>query len=190
MSRKSLRKSTHEEGAEILMAAEKAGADYAEEQVGSEHFRDWVYDQMIEADRMRKADPDSVVPLESMADARRVARNMLQQLEWDTKRQMDSREILELSGAKGVFDSGSASWVKGTYGITAHEVGEAFFTGFVEELKKPTTRDWLAEEVLQQHEGADGEQTVRESTTLTRQQLTRAGQPTTTRVSGAPRRGR
>src|SRR5271166_5386614 len=138
-----------DEGAQILEAAEKAGADYAQEQVGSPHFRDWVSDQIAEGERMRKEDPSSVIPLETPADAKKIAKNMLQQLEWDTKRQMEQRDILELSGASGVFGSGSASWVKDTYGITAQEVNKAFFEGFVEELDKPSAREWLTEEILQ-----------------------------------------
>src|SRR5271166_3389253 len=137
-----------DEGAQILEAAEKAGADYAQEQVGSPHFRDWVSDQIAEGERMRKEDPSSVIPLETPADAKKVAKNMLQQLEWDTKRQMEQRDILELSGASGVFESGNASWVKDTYGITAQEVNKTFFEGFVEELNKPSTREWLTEEIL------------------------------------------
>jgi hypothetical protein len=137
-----------DEGAQILEAAAKAGADYAMEQVDGEHFRDWVDDQMLEAERMRKADPDSVFPADTPAGAKRAARNMLQQLEWDTKRQMDQREVLDLSGAKGVFESGSASWVKDTYGITVHDVTSAFFDSFVETLNSLSTREWLTDEIL------------------------------------------
>src|SRR5208282_1190197 len=52
-----------DEGAQLLEAATKAGADYAHEQVGSPHFNDWMIDQMVEAERMRKADPSSVIPM-------------------------------------------------------------------------------------------------------------------------------
>jgi hypothetical protein len=145
-----------EEGAEILVAAEKAGADYAQEQVGSEHFRDWVYDQMVEAEKMRKADPSSVIPLETPADAKRVAKSMLKQLEWDTSKQMEARDVFDLAGAAGVFGSGSASWVRDTYGITASEVTKAFFDGFREVLESPSTREWLADEVLVQSENVRG----------------------------------
>jgi hypothetical protein len=163
-----------DEGAQILEAAAKAGADYAMEQVDGEHFRDWVYDQMLEAERMRKADPSSVFPADTPAGAKRAARNMLQQLEWDTKRQMDQREIIDLSGAKGVFESGSVSWVKDTYGITVHDVTSAFFDSFVETLNSPSAREWLAEEVLtriQELRGGSESTRVLESTTPTEQQL-------------------
>src|SRR5208282_2809953 len=76
--------------------AEKAGADYAHEQLAGSYFQDWVWEQMVEAERMRKENPDSVMPLETQADARKVARNMLQQLEWDTKRELsESKEFYE-----------------------------------------------------------------------------------------------
>jgi len=145
-----------DEGAAILDAATKAGADYAMEQVGSGHFRDWVYDQMVEAERMRAADPGSVFPSDTPAGAKKAARNMLQQLEWDTKRQMDPREVLDLSGAKGAFESGSAAWVRDTYGITVQDVTGAFFDSFVEELNRPSTREWLTDEVLLQSEELRG----------------------------------
>ena len=146
-----------EEGEQIIESAEKAGADYAQEQVGSPHFSDWVYDQMVEAERMRKADPSSVVPLETPADAKKVARNMLQQLEWDTKRQMDLREVLDLiDGATGVFSVGSADWVRDTYGITEREVTGAFFTAFVDELREPSVVTWLTDLVLEAGEEVRG----------------------------------
>jgi hypothetical protein len=148
--------SPKEEGAQILEAAAKAGADYAMEQVGGDHFHDWVWEQLVEAERMRATDPSSVFPNDTPAGAKRAARNMLQQLEWDTKRQMGAREVLDLSGAKGVFESGSASWVRDTYGITERDVTSAFFDSFVEALKSPSTVAWLTDEVLQQGEELRG----------------------------------
>src|SRR5208337_1198364 len=72
------------------------GAVYAVNQIESPYFQDWVHEQMVEAERMRQADPSSVMPLETQADARKVARNMLQQLEWDTKRELsESKEFYE-----------------------------------------------------------------------------------------------
>jgi hypothetical protein len=147
-SRKRHEPSGHEEGAQILEAATKAGTDYAYEQVGGDHFRDWVYDQMLEAEAMRKRDPSSVIPLETPADAKKVARNMLQQLEWDTKRQLDQREILEMAGAKGGFDAGEER----KYGITNKDVTDAFFEAFDETLKSTSVREWLTDLVLQTKE--------------------------------------
>jgi len=138
-----------QEGEQILVDASKAGTDYAQEQLNGDYFRDWVWEQMVEAERMRQRDPNSVIPLESPADARKVARNMLQQLEWDTKRDMDASTVLELSGAKGVFGSGSADWVRDHYGITYEEVSDAFFGAFDEELKSPNVRQGLADLILE-----------------------------------------
>jgi hypothetical protein len=156
MPRKSRSKSTEptpeEEGAQILEAAEKAGANYAEEQIGGDHFRDWVYEQVAEAHQMGQQDPDSVFPSDTPEGAKKAARNMLQQLEWDTHKQMDQREVLELSGASGIFDMGSADWVRDTYGITAKDVTDAFFSAFDEELEKPATRQWLTDIVLETNE--------------------------------------
>jgi hypothetical protein len=161
-----------DEGARIIESAEKAGADYAHEQVGSPHFNDWVIDQMVEAERMRNADPNSVVPLETPADAKRVAKSMLKQLEWDTKKQMDLRDILELvDGATGVFSLGSASWVRDTYGITEKEVADSFFGGFVETLESSSTREWLTEEILTKSEelrGVGVREAAREASTGSR----------------------
>ena len=77
-------------------SAHAAGADYAREQLAGAYFQDWVWEQMAEAERMRAADPSSVLPLETPADARKVARNMLKQLGWDTKRELkESKEFFE-----------------------------------------------------------------------------------------------
>jgi hypothetical protein len=111
---------------------ETAGARYAREQIESDYFREWVFDQMAEAHRMQIADPRSVIPLKTPTDWQTLARNMLQQLEWDTKRDMDLRDIL---AAAGVDSEGSAQ---------DSAVAREFFQGFTEELRKPRVRDSLA----------------------------------------------
>jgi len=74
--------------------AEARGAAYARDQIDGEYFRQWVWEQMSEAEQTRKRDPNSVMPLESDADYRELARRMLQQLEWDTKRELpESRDF-------------------------------------------------------------------------------------------------
>src|SRR5208282_1545895 len=105
--------------------AEKAGADYAHEQLAGSYFQDWVWEQMVEAERMRKENPDSVIPTDTPAGARKVARNMLQQLEWDTKRELDITAV--------GFEAGDAKEV---------------FAGFDEELHKPVTVEWLTDIIL------------------------------------------
>ncbi len=155
-SKKHREPTPEEEGAQVLEAAAKAGADYAHEQVNGDYFRDWVYEQVAEAERMRRQDPGSVFPSDTPDGAKRAAKNMLQQLEWDTERQMDAREILELSGASGVFGAGSADWVRDTYGITQGDVTGAFFSAFREALRAPAVRQWLTDLVLETNEQVGG----------------------------------
>lgn len=102
-----------------------AGAAYAAEQVGGDYFRDWTYDQLVEASRM---DPSKVLPLETKADATVVAKNMLQQLAWDTKRDLD--DVAGLSG--GDVDG--------------------FWRGFEGHLRDPKVRGWLADELLEMNQ--------------------------------------
>ena len=130
-----------EEGAQILANAEKAGANYAQDQVDGSYFRDWVMDQMVEGEEMRKRDPNSVIPLETPSDAKKLARNMLQQLEWDTNRDMEQSTVLELSGT----DDGDLD----RCGISAKDVNDAFFSSFTESLKNPTTVHWLTDLILE-----------------------------------------
>lgn len=103
--------------------AETAGIEYATAQLESDYFTEWVRSQIIEAARMP---PEEVLPLDTVQDARVIAKNMLQQLEWDTKRGLDAREIERLAGgdAKG------------------------FFEGFHRGVTNPSTVEWLAEEIL------------------------------------------
>lgn len=72
------------------MSDKKRGERYAEEQITGSYFLEWVYEQMLEASRM---DPSEVLPLDTKSDAQEVARNMLQQLQWDMKR--DTNESAE-----------------------------------------------------------------------------------------------
>lgn len=152
MSRKPSRRrepTPKQEGEQIIEQAAKAGAEYAQDQVASTHFRDWVDEQLAEAERMRQADPASVFPSDTPEGARKAARNMLQQLEWDTERELETSEVMELSGAKGVFGSGSDAHVRDTYGITREAVTGAFFEAFKEELRAPNNRQWLTEIILE-----------------------------------------
>jgi hypothetical protein len=137
------------ESDETLATAEQAGTDYANAQVDGEYFRDWVAEQLAEAERMRRADPNSVIPIDSPRAAREVAKNMLQQLKWDTHRDMDTDVILELSGAEG---------------LTRSEIVRAFYRGFDAALQEPAIRNWLADLVLEIHESlTSGEPVVSES---------------------------
>jgi len=114
--------------------AEAAGERYAEDQVNSDHFMSWVWEQMVEGRRMRRADPKSVIPLDNAADFKRLARNMLQQLMWDTDREMDMHAIL---AAVGVDSEGTSRDA---------EVAREFGKGVRGFLLKPSTIQWLASE--------------------------------------------
>jgi hypothetical protein len=108
--------------------AEAAGAQYAQEQIQSDYFNNWIHEQLYEASRM---DPKDVLPLETQQDAMEIAKNMLQDLQWDTERNLDGREIAKLIGV----DSTSNKDVK------------EFFKGFRDTLHM--NRAWLADELLQ-----------------------------------------
>lgn len=129
---------------QILNAAEKAGIRYANDQLGSDYFMDWVREQVAEAEQMRRNDPSSVMPTETKSQARKVARNMLQQLEWDTKRELN------------VLDYVSAGDVK------PEEVVKKFYEGFDWALRgdpapgDQKVEDWLADEILTINEEMSG----------------------------------
>jgi len=112
---------------------ESAGSQYATDQIASEHFAAWVRDQMLEASQ---ADPSAQLPLETKADARVIAGNMLKQLEWDTKRELRGQELTNLigSGARPGDSEPRPSDVAG------------FYDGFRKACDN--SRDWLADELL------------------------------------------
>jgi len=172
MSRKAKRRepTPEEDGAQILEDASLAGIGYAKDQVDGSYFRDWVWEQMVEGEEMRKRDPDSVIPLETPSDAKKLARNMLQQLEWDTKRDMEQPTVLELSGTS---DSGLERC-----GVDAKEVMDAFFSAFDETLKSPSIRQWLSDMILEMDEEVRG---VRKS------KLAEARRPTVHAAHGSHR---
>lgn len=106
--------------------AEAAGEQYAESQIESSYFQDWVRDQLAEAAQMP---PSDVLPLEDKHDAKIIAKNMLQQLEWDTKKGLGDREMKDLIGADVT--------------PSAHD---AFYVGFKKACD--AARDGLADELL------------------------------------------
>jgi len=110
--------------------AEAAGEQYASDQLQGDYFMDWVREQMLEASR---AKPSEMLPLETKSDALVIAKNMLQQLLWDTQRGLEKREMDDLLGAVGVQGS--------------DETATAFYEGFKKTLD--ASRDWLADELLQ-----------------------------------------
>ena len=85
---------------------------------------------MVEAEAMRQRDPSSIFPIDTKAGRRKLARNMLQQLEWDTKRDFDPRNMTDNP--------------------------RAFFEGFAAELKAENTINWLANEIEHLDSGVHG----------------------------------
>lgn len=112
--------------------SQSPGAQYAENQLNSDHFRDWMWDQMVEAEEIRRRDPSSVMSLESKADYAKLARNMLQQLEFDIQHDIDPRELENLTGSSR---PGSA------------EVRQ-FFDDLHENLRGRPAIDWVADEAM------------------------------------------
>jgi len=132
---------------------------------------------------MRKADPSSVVPMETKADYRRLARNMLRQLEQDVKRELGDHEILELSGAAGVFDIGSADWTRDKYGITKRDVFSEFYKGLASSLHADETISWLADELEEINRGLRGTKTEEACPCEGRPQVREARRKTVRRTS-------
>lgn len=126
-----------EEAPSAVDTARVAGAQYAQDQLNGSFFHDWVWDQMFEAEKMRKRDPNSVIPLESRADYDRLGRNMLQQLGWDIDRDLNPREVI---------------------GDASREEQKAFWDGLHDELRDPNVLKWLVEDlIVPYHEQVKGE---------------------------------
>lgn len=116
--------------------AEAAGEQYAYDQIQGDYFMDWVREQLLEASKMP---PDKVLPLETKDDALVIAKNMLRQLEQDTKRGLESRDLIDLIGAGSEARRGDT------------EVRPALFAEFYDGFRKAceVSRDWLADELLE-----------------------------------------
>lgn len=115
-----------------LEAARRAGAQYARDQVQGTYFEDWARDQLVEAEEMRRRDPSSVLPLESPADFRKLARNMLQQLRWDIERELDPRTVIGEDASR--------------------EEQEAFWEGLRGELTDPNIVHHVVDDLMRAHE--------------------------------------
>ena len=126
--------------------AREAGAAYANEQVTSDYFDSWVFDQLHEA--YEKLGPEKIARgLDAASVARggkaaeEVAKNMLEQLRWDIERDLDHREITSLLDRANVEDSESRA------------MHQAFWDGLRDALRSRDCRSWLAETVASTAEG-------------------------------------
>jgi hypothetical protein len=122
--------------------AERAGEKYAEDQVESDYFQEWVREHMYEGEKLR---PEEVAPgLETETVARdkraaeRLAKNMLQQLRWDIEQGIDTSEIDEALLDAGIEAPRSKM----------QRVGPAFWEGLRSKLESTLVRDWLAQDVI------------------------------------------
>ena len=120
--------------------AREAGTTYANEQVTSNHFDYWVYEQLHEA--YEKLEPEKIARgLDATSVARggkaaeEVAKNMLEQLRWDIARDLAPREVTRLLDTAGVEQSGSRN------------THRAFWEGLRDALGSKNYRAWLAETV-------------------------------------------
>lgn len=137
------RKQTKQEFAleSLIKHAKHAGEEYAQEQIGSDHFHDWIREQMHEAEQMRRRDPSSVIPF----DAHKIARNMLQQLKWDTHRDLRLDEIMRLTNAE-------SHRAHVGHLFSEDDVARAFYEGFDRVLHSQESVWWVADEVTAIHE--------------------------------------
>ena len=112
-------KAGKEEGeAGAAMSLHQLGADHAQEQLESDHFRNWVLDELHNP------------PEDRITDPRQIARNMLQQLVWDTERQLRVEDVVGRS-------------------LTRAETKE-FMDGFREAAKSRESLEWLTEIVSEE----------------------------------------
>lgn len=65
---------------------EHDGEQYAQDQLESDYFQNWIWEQMADGAKLA---PEARIPLETPADLKRLARRMLQDLEFDTRSQQD-----------------------------------------------------------------------------------------------------
>lgn len=129
--------------ASAVEKAQAAGKQYAFDQIGSDYFSDWVRDQLLEASKMP---PDKVLPLETKADAEAIAKNMLKQLEWDTKRELRGDDLVVLLGPSSAARPDDTE--------PSPLVHVSFYDGFREACD--ASRDWLADELLEIKQGMRG----------------------------------
>jgi hypothetical protein len=128
------------EGREILSDAKKAGKEYARESVESEHFMNYVTDQVYSA-------PIEDLP-ETKKEAYRSARNMLIDLKGDMDRDLDFRDVIKKAGVGHTFTAYGEGYTQKIYGITSQDVYDAFWDGIQEVLGRKNMESWLGDEIL------------------------------------------
>lgn len=126
-----------------LEKAKRAGEQYAGDQLTSNFFQDWVFDQLREAREMEKKDPGSIAAgfetrtiARSINASKRLARRMLEQLRWDISRDIGGSEVEPYLDKAGVE------------GRIGRDLRDAFSGGVRTTLSSDETATWLAEEYI------------------------------------------
>src|SRR5271170_4892625 len=124
-----------------LERAENAGEKFADDQLTSDQFSDWIFDQLREAREMEREDPDLIVRgfdtqtiAKSLPAAKKLARRMLEQLRWDISRDVSDSEVQPYLDAAGVE------------GRISSTLRDAFSGGVRAVLSNDAIAVWLAEE--------------------------------------------
>lgn len=119
--------------------AKNAGAQYAEEQIQSSFFHDWVWQELVNGSKLPA---DQIAPgLETSnlakggAPALRLAKNVLQQVRWDTERDLDRSTIEDCLRDAGVD-------------TMDREATQYFWLGFRDALESKSFREWVASELI------------------------------------------
>lgn len=123
----------------LQQQARAAGVQYADDQIQSDYFDNWVFEQLHEGARPgSQAAPgletENLVKVEPSME---LAGRMLQQLVWDTQRDLEASTIEEYLRAQGVLDPLKHKTV----------VGPAFWEGLREHLRTRNVRSWVAEKI-------------------------------------------
>ena len=129
-AKKTTRKAPQRKRPNALEQATAAGTQYAEDQIQSDHFSDWVRDQISEGEQLRRRGEDVI------DDTDQIARNMLQQLKWDIMRDLDVPR--EFAGND--------------------EAVQAYAQGIRNVLEGESARTWLSEEIKYIQEERAGQQ--------------------------------
>jgi len=127
------------EGRVALSRARQSGRTYARNQLESEHFADYVADQVY------RANIDNLP--RNKRGAMCVARSILTDLYNDIRGDLRHQDILRLSGA-GWIDTYGQAYALRHYGIDASDAIEAFDQGVAEVLDRKNVTSWLADEIL------------------------------------------
>lgn len=123
--------------------ARKAGTQYADDQVASDHFRDWYLDQLLDGEKLSRrgeaAAGFETWNLVHKANALTLAKRMLQQLRWDIGRGVEENEF-----ARYVEAAGGDVPPRGPH---YEQARRSFFDGVRARLESTPMRSWLAGEI-------------------------------------------